>query len=86
VEILGMTRKTGNKYKTETCGRCGQAHSNYSGKLDKNDIEYVICGATNKRMIVSGYGIVGFTSVYPTEWIKENDFRGDFGNEQDRIS
>jgi hypothetical protein len=37
-------------------------------------------------MNVSGYGIEGFTSVYPTEWIKENDFRGDFGNEQDRIS
>ena len=47
-----MTRKTGNKYKTETCGRCGQAHSNYSGKLDKNDIEYVrkMMGLSNQKI------------------------------------
>ena len=67
-----MTRKTGNKYKTDQCSRCGGSHSNYSGKLDKNGIEYVVCGITNKRMNVSGYGIEGYSSMYSTEWIKEN--------------
>jgi len=46
-------RKTGNKWKTDKCGRCGEPHFNYSGKLDKNNIEYVICEYTNKRMNIN---------------------------------
>ena len=52
-------KKTKNKWKTLLCGRCGQSHSNYTGKLDKNNIEYVVCGITGKRMNVSGMGVEG---------------------------
>lgn len=47
-------RKTGRKWKTCKCGRCGEPHSGYSGKLDNNDIEYVVCGRTHKRMNIDG--------------------------------
>lgn len=74
-------KKTGKKWKTKKCGRCGEAHSGYSGKLDSNGIEYVICEKTNKRMNISGVGLEGFTFVYPTEWTRELvinlDFLGD---------
>lgn len=49
-------KKSGHKWKTNKCGRCGEAHRGYSGKLDKNNIEYVVCGKTNKRMDVSWIG------------------------------
>ena len=62
--------KTKNKWKTNCCGRCKESHDNYSGKLDKNGIEYVICGITNKRMNVSGTGKEGNSFAYPTIWIK----------------
>ena len=45
-----MSAKTGRKWMTEKCGRCGKPHSGYSGKLDSNGVEYVVCGTTNKRM------------------------------------
>ena len=45
-------RKTNNKWSTEKCGRCYQAHHNYTGKLDRNDVEYVVCGVMNKKMNV----------------------------------
>ena len=61
-------RKTGRKWKTNRCQRCYDAHSGYSGKLDKDNIEYVICGETNKRCNVSGTGIEGNTFIYPTIW------------------
>jgi hypothetical protein len=65
-------RKTKNKWKTDKCGRCGEKHFNYTGKLDKNNIEYVICGRTNKRINVDGLGKEGNTFAFPTLWIKEN--------------
>lgn len=43
-------RKTGRKWKTKKCGRCGGSHSGYSGKLDGHGVEYVVCQLTNKRM------------------------------------
>jgi len=63
-------KKTLNKWKTERCGQCGEQHDNYTGKLDKNGVEYVVCGITNKRMNVSGTGIEGYTFMYPTKWVK----------------
>lgn len=47
-----MTRRTGNKWRTDRCGRCDEAHAGYSGKLDALGIEYVVCGVTGKRMNV----------------------------------
>jgi hypothetical protein len=45
-------RKTKNKWSTNQCGRCNQPHKEYTGKLDEDDTEYVICGITNKRINV----------------------------------
>lgn len=47
--------KTGRKWKTNKCGRCGNPHNGYSGKLDSDGVEYVVCGVTNKRMNVDIY-------------------------------
>ena len=68
-----MSRKTGNKWKTNRCGRCGKPHTGYSGKLDKNNIEYVVCQCTNKRMNVSNDTNVGGkkASFFATIWTKE---------------
>ena len=60
-----------NKWKTNKCGRCGKTHENYSGKLDKNNVEYVVCGETNKRMNVNGNGKEGNTFAFKTIWIKQ---------------
>ena len=65
-----MTRKSGNYWKTDECGRCGEPHRGFSGKLDRNDIEYVICPC-NKRMNVSGGGNEGNSFAFPSEWVKE---------------
>jgi hypothetical protein len=43
-------KKTGNKWETKECPRCKESHTNYSGKLNSNGIEYVVCGITNKPM------------------------------------
>jgi intracellular sulfur oxidation DsrE/DsrF family protein len=45
-------RKTGRKWSTQNCGRCGESHKEYSGKLDKDGVEYVVCGNTNSRINV----------------------------------
>ena len=45
-------KKTKNKWKTKKCARCGKSHKEYTGKLDSNGKEYVICGLTNKRLNV----------------------------------
>lgn len=66
-------KKTKNKWSTTYCGRCSEAHNNYTGKLDVNGIEYVICGNTHKRMNVSGTGAEGNTSFYPTIWILKSE-------------
>jgi hypothetical protein len=63
-----MSRKTGTKWKTKNCGRCGEAHNGYSGKLDQNDIEYVVCGIMNKRMNVSGMGMEAHSIAFTTMW------------------
>ena len=63
-----MTRKTARKWSTENCARCGDKHYGYSGKLDSDDVEYVICGQTQKRMNVSGEGKRGNANVFPTLW------------------
>lgn len=46
-------RKTINKWFTLECSSCGEEHKGYTGKLDKNNIEYVVCGLTHKRCNVS---------------------------------
>ena len=66
-------KKTGNKWKTEKCGRCGEPHSGYSGKLDSKGIEYVVCGKTDKRMNVSGTGMEGHTFAFSTVWTEDNN-------------
>jgi len=57
---------------TKKCGRCGNAHYGYTGKLDSKGIEYVVCEFTNKRMNISGNGKEGHSFAFFTEWIKEN--------------
>lgn len=66
-------KKSGNKWKTEKCGRCNEKHFGYSGKLDKNGIEYVVCGPSNKRMNVSGTGTQGNTFAFSSLWEIDND-------------
>jgi hypothetical protein len=43
-------------------------HSGYSGKLDKRNVEYVVCQFTNKRMNVSGNGREGNSFAFGTIW------------------
>ena len=57
-------RVTNSKWGTSRCPSCGEAHSGYSGKLDGTNIEYVVCGVTNKRCNVSNSG--------QYTWVKEN--------------
>ncbi len=64
-------KKSGRKWATDKCGRCGETHSGYSGKLDSNGIEYVVCGTTNKRMNVSGTGKEVNSFAFPTIWVEE---------------
>ena len=42
--------RTGKKWNTQKCGKCGNKHYNYSGMVDSKGNEYVTCGKTNKRM------------------------------------
>lgn len=63
-----MTRRTGRKWRTSRCGRCGKAHEGYSGKLDQDGIEYVVCGETNKRMNVLA---ASTDAVFVTIWERE---------------
>lgn len=65
-------KKTQNKWETKSCGRCGNFHDNYTGKLDANGIEYVVCQYTHKRMNVSGDGKEGNSFAFQTDWIKSN--------------
>jgi len=66
-----MKKKTGRKWKTDNCGRCGEAHSGYSGKLDSKGIEYVVCGIHHKRINVSGGGQEANSFAFPTIWVEE---------------
>ena len=66
-----MPKKTNSKWYTANCGRCGEAHYGYTGKLDSKGIEYVVCERTNKRMNISGNGISGNTFAFPTKWVNE---------------
>ena len=45
-------KKTKNKWDTFNCGHCGDHHIGYTGKLDANGKEYVICGTTQKKIPV----------------------------------
>lgn len=65
-----MGRKSGNKYSTEKCGRCGEEHQNYSGKLDAKDVEYVVCGNMHKRMNISDTNSIRYSLLYLTQWNK----------------
>ena len=49
---MSRNHKTANKYYTLECPSCGNPHSEYTGKLDKNKIEYVICGSTHKSCYI----------------------------------
>lgn len=42
-------KKTGRRWSHNCCPACRDQHISYSGKIDKNGIEYVVCGTTNKR-------------------------------------
>ncbi len=66
-----MTEYSNNTWETKKCGRCGEPHSGYSGKLDKDGLEYVVCGITNKRMNVAKTGRIKDCLMYPTIWQKE---------------
>lgn len=61
-------RKTGRKWNTDRCGRCGRMHEGYSGKLDQFGVEYVVCGVTNKRMNVSEFITDKASLVFATIW------------------
>jgi hypothetical protein len=63
-----MTRKTTNKWDTDNCPSCGGKHEKYTGKLDKDGQEYVVCGSTHKRCNV----IYLFGGVNPS-WKKHCD-------------
>lgn len=63
-------RKTNNKWSTKCCGRCGEPHSGYTGKLDKHGVEYVVCGETNKRMNVSDIIMDIKDIAFVTVWVK----------------
>ncbi len=65
-------RKSGNKWRTDRCGRCGEKHTHYTGKLDDDDVEYVVCGFVNARMDVEGLGYYGTS----TKWIRERGLWG----------
>jgi hypothetical protein len=65
-------RETGVKYKTFMCGRCLEPHSNYTGKLDSEGVEYVVCGSSNKRMNINNEGNIRYWALFPTKWIPEN--------------
>lgn len=62
-------KKTGKKFMTLKCGRCGDKHSGYSGKLDSKGVEYVVCGRTHKRSNIRRVGIDQAT--FPTIWVEE---------------
>lgn len=73
-------KKTGRKWSTKKCGRCEEPHLNYSGKLDAEGIEYVVCGITHKRMNVPnghryGLAILGKIKhiMYATIWEDTSD-------------
>ena len=66
-----MSRKSGNKWKTKRCGRCREPHSGYSGKLDKDNVEYVVCGCTHKRMNIQPAHTRDW--IFATIWEREND-------------
>ncbi|MBK7107435.1 MAG: hypothetical protein IPH62_19385 [Ignavibacteriae bacterium] len=66
-------KKTVNKWNTEKCGRCGKSHSGYTGKLDSEGKEYVICEITNKKMEVSEYIDSDLKSIiFSTKWYKSS--------------
>ncbi len=66
-----MTRKTGSRWSTDRCGRCGHVHENYSGKLDGAGDEYVICGYTHKKMRVLPSSARPGDLAFPTNWRRE---------------
>jgi hypothetical protein len=47
-----MSNTTGKKWGTLYCPRCGDTHTGYSGKLDGEKQEYVVCRTTNKKIFV----------------------------------
>lgn len=64
---------TGNKWKTDSCGRCGEVHSGYSGKLNSLGEEYVVCGNTNKSIAINPHSTLANTFAFETNWIKESE-------------
>ena len=50
-----MTRKTGSKWSTVSCSLCGKPHDNFSGKLDANGDEYVICSFYDKKVYIKRF-------------------------------
>jgi hypothetical protein len=77
-----MTKLTGSKWSTDKCGRCKEKHEGYSGKLDALGVEYVVCGATNKKMVIDctalkfvldlEFPVSVLDTIYPTKWNKQS--------------
>ena len=63
-----MARSTDTKWSCLTCSRCGESHQGYRGKLDRFNVEYVVCGNTHKRMDVQGEGLAANSWAFPTVW------------------
>ena len=81
-------KKTGRKWRTDNCGRCHKRHEGYSGKLDADGVEYVVCGVTNRPMNVGNepekdvtggmvpsvaVGLRRFAAMYFTKWEQEKN-------------
>lgn len=67
-----MCRKSGRKWSTKKCGRCGDPHTGFLGKLDKDNVEYVVC-TTNKRMNVLPKDKTVRDACFGTLWYQEKD-------------
>lgn len=56
-------KKTNNKWKTNKCCLCDESHNNYTGKLDSDKREYVICGNVQKKIFVSDNCVNGWIKI-----------------------
>lgn len=67
-----MTRRTGSKWRIAECRSCAESHSGYTGKLDGDGVEYVVCGVTHKRMNVEVSAGLHESNVWKKEDQQQN--------------
>lgn len=77
-----MSRKSGTTWWTHYCPSCNEIHMGYSGKVDSDGNEYVVCGRTNDKCRVrdvpaAAYwhtqvscASLAFNSQYPRSYAK----------------